>query len=73
MGGDVGPHIPILAALKSLQLHPNLYVIVVGNRTQLLPVLKKLQLLEHPRLSIIHTDNEISSEVHLSHLYLICI
>jgi glycerol-3-phosphate acyltransferase PlsX len=63
MGGDVGPHIPILAALKSLQLHPNLHVIIVGNRTQLLPFLKKSQLLEHARLSLIHTDNEISMEV----------
>ncbi|MFT6348951.1 MAG: glycerol-3-phosphate acyltransferase PlsX, partial [Psychromonas sp.] len=63
MGGDVGPHIPILAALKALQLHPNLDVIIVGNRTQLLPFFKKKQLLEHPRLNLIHTDNEISMEV----------
>ncbi len=62
MGGDLGPHISLLAAAKSLQLYPELSLIIVGDRTQLLPLLKKHQLLDHARLSFIHADNFISME-----------
>ncbi|MCW8997002.1 MAG: phosphate acyltransferase PlsX [Psychromonas sp.] len=62
MGGDLGPHIPLLAAAKSLQLHPELSIIVTGDRTQLLPLLKQYQLLEQPRLRFIHADNFIAME-----------
>ena len=63
MGGDLGPHIPVLAALKSLQLYPNLCIIIVGNRSQIVPFLKKHQQLDHPRLSLIHTEHIISMDV----------
>ncbi|WP_369434270.1 phosphate acyltransferase PlsX [Psychromonas sp. MME1] len=62
MGGDVGPHIPILAAKKSLQLHTNLSILIVGNQTLLHPFLQKHNLLNHPRLHVIHTDTFISME-----------
>ncbi|WP_019613352.1 phosphate acyltransferase PlsX [Psychromonas ossibalaenae] len=62
MGGDFGPHISLLATVKSLQLHPELSLIIVGNRSQILPFLKKHQLLDHSRLSFIHADNFISME-----------
>ena len=62
MGGDLGPHIPLLAAAKSLQFYPELSLIVVGDRTLLLPLLKEYQLLEHARLSFVHADNFIAME-----------
>ena len=62
MGGDLGPHIPLLAAAKLLQLYPELSLIVVGNRSLLSPFLKKHQLLDHARLSFIHADNFIAME-----------
>ncbi|WP_372880618.1 phosphate acyltransferase PlsX [Psychromonas sp.] len=63
MGGDLGPHIPVLAASKSLQSYPDLTIIIVGNRSQILPLLKKYHLLDHPRLSFIHADNVIAMDV----------
>lgn len=62
MGGDLGPHIPLLAALKSLHLYPELSLIVVGNQLHLLPLLKKYCLLDEPRLRFIHADTFISME-----------
>ncbi|MCG6199952.1 phosphate acyltransferase PlsX [Psychromonas antarctica] len=62
MGGDLGPHIPLLGAAKSLLLHPELFLLIVGNQSQLLPLLKKYKLLEHPRLSFIHAEHFISME-----------
>jgi glycerol-3-phosphate acyltransferase PlsX len=62
MGGDLGPHIPLLAAAKSLQLYPELSLIVVGEQTLLLPLLKEYQLLDHARLRFIHADNFIAME-----------
>jgi len=62
MGGDLGPHIPLLAAIKTLKLYPELSLLIVGNQSQLLPLLKKNQLIDHPRLRFIHADNFISME-----------
>ena len=62
MGGDLGPHIPLLAAAKSLQLYPELSLIIVGDRTLLLPLLKEYQLLDQARLSFVHADNFIAME-----------
>ena len=62
MGGDLGPHISLLAAKKSLQQYPTLSLIIVGIREKIIPLLKKLALLDHARLSFIHADNVISME-----------
>jgi glycerol-3-phosphate acyltransferase PlsX len=62
MGGDLGPHIPLLAAAKSLQLYPELSLIIVGDRTLLIPLLKKYNLLDHARLSFVHADSFIAME-----------
>ncbi|WP_435235071.1 phosphate acyltransferase PlsX [Psychromonas sp. PT13] len=62
MGGDLGPHIPLLAATKSLQLYSELSLIVVGDQAQLLPLLKKHHLFDHPRLQFIHADNFVAME-----------
>ena len=62
MGGDLGPHISLLAAKKSLQQYPTLSLIIIGAREKVIPLLKQLNLLDHARLSFIHADKEISME-----------
>lgn len=62
MGGDLGPHIPLLAATKSLQLYPELSLIIVGEQTLVLPLLKKYNLSDHARLQFIHSDIFIAME-----------
>lgn len=60
MGGDLGPHISLLAAIKSLQIYPELSILVVGNQSQLLPLFKKYKLLDHSRLRLIHAEHFIA-------------
>jgi len=62
MGGDFGPHISLLAAEKMLQQYPTLSLIIIGTREKIIPLLKKHQLLDHPRVSFFHADNVISME-----------
>ena len=73
MGGDFGPHISISAAATTLQTYPNLSLIVVGDKQQLIPLFKKNNLSDHSRLSFIHaatfvsmSDNPISVLRHSS-------
>jgi phosphate acyltransferase len=62
MGGDLGPHISLLAAKKTLQEYPLLSLIIVGTREKITPLLKKYHLLAHSRLSFVHAENVISME-----------
>lgn len=62
MGGDLGPHIPLLAAKKSLQLYPDLSLYIVGKQSLLLPILKKHHLLDEPRLRFVNAEKYISME-----------
>ncbi|WP_094751785.1 phosphate acyltransferase PlsX [Psychromonas sp. CD1] len=60
MGGDIGPHISLFAAVKALQSHPKLLLTLVGHRTILLPLLEKHHLLKHERLFFLHAEHTIS-------------
>ena len=62
MGGDLGPHISLLAAKKTLHQYPTLSLIIIGTREKLIPLLKKNKLLDHPRISFVHATNVISME-----------
>lgn len=62
MGGDFGPHISLPASLKSLLLHPKLSLSIVGDRNQIIPLLKKYQLLDHDRVNFVHAPDTISME-----------
>ncbi|TEW51736.1 phosphate acyltransferase PlsX [Psychromonas algicola] len=62
MGGDFGPHISLSASFQSLQKHPELLLSIVGDGKQILPLLKKYQLLEHPRVTFVHAPETISME-----------
>jgi glycerol-3-phosphate acyltransferase PlsX len=61
MGGDLGPHIPLLAAAKSLHLYPNLSLIVIGEQS-LVKLLQEYDLIDHPRLRFLRADNFIAME-----------
>ena len=62
MGGDFGPHISLPASSKSLQLHPNLYITIIGDNQIISPLLKQYQLLDHPRVKFMHAPENISME-----------
>jgi len=64
MGGDLGPHISLLAAKKTLQEYPTLSLTIVGTREKLIPLLNQYQLFDHPRISFVHAPNVISMEDH---------
>ncbi len=58
MGGDHGPRVTVPAALSSLEKHPDLSIILFGNRAKLDPFLH--QSIASSRLKIVHTDEVIS-------------
>ncbi|MCP4322923.1 MAG: phosphate acyltransferase PlsX [Alteromonadales bacterium] len=62
MGGDLGPHISLLAAKKTLLEYPTLSLIIVGTSENIIPLLKQYDLLDHSRLSFKHAENVISME-----------
>jgi len=62
MGGDFGPHISLSASLKTLNLHPNLSIYIVGDRQQITPLLNQFQLLDHPRVKFVHAPESISMD-----------
>ena len=62
MGGDFGPHISLSASYKSLQQHPNLSLLIVGDSQHVTPLLKRHQLLDHPRVKFVHAPETISMD-----------
>ena len=62
MGGDFGPHISLPASYKSLQLHSNLFITIVGDEQKINPLLKKYHLLDHARVTLVHAPETISME-----------
>jgi len=62
MGGDFGPHISLSASLQTLQKYPNLHLSIVGDSQQITPLLKEINLLNHPRIKLIHAPDVISME-----------
>lgn len=62
MGGDLGPHISLLAAKQSLQEFPTLFFFIVGDREIITPLLEEYDLLMHSRVTAVHAENSISME-----------
>ncbi|MEL0629488.1 phosphate acyltransferase PlsX [Psychromonas aquatilis] len=62
MGGDFGPHISLPASLKSLQKHPNLTLIIVGDSQQITPLLQTYHLSDHTRVKFVHAPEIITME-----------
>lgn len=62
MGGDAGPAVVVPAALKALQLYPNLQLILVGDETVVGEYLRKHQGINYPRLSIVHASQIVGMD-----------
>ena len=60
MGGDKGPLITIPAAIMAVERLPSLRLTLCGDKTVIEHHLKKQNLSEHPRLSIVHTTEVVS-------------
>ena len=59
MSGDFGPRIVVPAALKALDHHQNLKIILVGNTSEISPFLSE----NHPRLTIVESTSVITNEM----------
>lgn len=55
MGGDFGPSVVVPAALKSLAVHPDLSLILVGEQSRIEELLKGVPASLRQRLEIVHT------------------
>ena len=62
MGGDFGPHISLSASYKSLQVHPNLSLLIVGDSAKITPLLKQYKLFDHERVKFVHAPDVVSME-----------
>lgn len=59
MGGDHGPRVTVPAVISSLEKHPDLHILLIGNRAKLDPYLN--QVTANSRLKIIHTEEYVAS------------
>ncbi len=59
MGGDVGPRVSVPAAAQALNSSPRLHILAVGHQDVLRPLLKQYQLLDHPRLTLVHAPEAV--------------
>ncbi len=62
MGGDHGPKVIIPAALKALELNPELHLILVGLSGAIEAEFQALQLTGHPRLRIQHASEVVAMD-----------
>lgn len=66
MGGDVGPRVTIPASIKALENDPDLFLLLFGDRHQIVPLLNNLSSDIRTRLTICHTSHEIKNNQDLS-------
>lgn len=62
MGGDFGPRVTVPAALAVLRETPSLRLTLVGDETQISPLLSKLTPADRARVSILHTDEMVTMD-----------
>ncbi|MGB6976164.1 MAG: phosphate acyltransferase PlsX [Gammaproteobacteria bacterium] len=67
MGGDHGPPVTVPAALAALQEHPELILLLVGNRDVMQEILAKHHARESEHLQIIHATQEVGMDELPSH------
>ena len=61
MGGDNGPLITLPAAISAVRQHPNLTLILCGDKFVAQPILKKFRAESHPRLILHHCSQTVAS------------
>ncbi|MCL5261355.1 MAG: phosphate acyltransferase PlsX [Gammaproteobacteria bacterium] len=59
MGGDYGPEVTVPAALKALQQHKNLKLILVGNSEIINAKLAKIESKHKDRLEVVHASEQV--------------
>ena len=62
MGGDEGPKVTIPASLDALTKYPYLHIILVGDQSMIELLLKKYDAIDHPRISIHGTTEEVQMD-----------
>jgi glycerol-3-phosphate acyltransferase PlsX len=62
MGGDLGPHIAVPAISRALNVYADLNLIVFGNKEEVLPILRELNLDDDARVEFRHTDNFVKDD-----------
>lgn len=67
MGGDHGPKVTIPASLISLEKHPGLHLILVGNAEAIKTALAVHRTSENDRLKIHHTTQEVAMDESPAH------
>lgn len=60
MGGDHGPLVTVPAALRALQSHSSLKIILVGDKTEIDVYLHQAEQELLSRIEVIHTDEVVS-------------
>lgn len=63
MGGDFGPSVAVPAALRSLALHPDLELVLVGVKSEIEQRLGNVTQSQRDRMEIIHTDVFVDDDV----------
>ena len=60
MGGDNGPSIVIAALQRALKQFPQCQFVVVGDETELHPLLQREKLSNHPRVTLKHASETVT-------------
>ncbi|QLB19627.1 phosphate acyltransferase PlsX [Mannheimia granulomatis] len=66
MGGDFGPRVTIVAIANTLKCNSKLSFLLFGDEYQIVPLLKKYSLENHPRIQLHHTKQVIDADVPFS-------
>lgn len=67
MGGDYGPRSTIPAAIEAVKKYPHLNAILCGHSQFIQSELQKLEVLNHPRLSIVHCEQVVTMDENPTH------
>ena len=62
MGGDYGPRSTIPAAIKAVDKYPYLHLFLCGHSQSIQSFLKKHNVQEHPRLSVVHAEQVVNQD-----------
>ncbi|MDD2205811.1 MAG: phosphate acyltransferase PlsX [Aminobacterium sp.] len=66
MGGDNAPHEPCKGAILACRKFRDLEIVLVGDRSQIEPIIDQAEIDVRKRLSIVHTEEFISMDEHPS-------
>ena len=62
MGGDHGPQVVIPAAIRALKTHPNIHLILVGDKDVVASIIEEHGMQDDDRLSIHHASQQVTMD-----------